>query len=48
MMQGIKYGLMISGIVIVVRLLWIYPVAHLPRWISEKPVVIPIPDGRIH
>ncbi|MBV8325073.1 Na+/H+ antiporter [Chryseobacterium sp.] len=34
--DGIKYGLIISLIVIIVRLLWIYPVAHLPRWLSEK------------
>lgn len=36
LIQGIKYGLIISGIVIIVRLLWIYPVAHIPRWINEK------------
>lgn len=36
LIQGIKYGLIISGIVIIVRLLWIYPVAHVPRWINEK------------
>ncbi|KPE52796.1 Na+/H+ antiporter [Chryseobacterium indologenes] len=36
LVQGIKYGLIISCIVIIVRLLWIYPVAHIPRWISEK------------
>lgn len=35
-MGGIKYGLIISLIVIVVRLLWIYPVAHVPRWLSKK------------
>lgn len=35
-MEGIKYGLIISAIVIVVRLLWIYPVAHVPRWLSKK------------
>ncbi|WP_419870431.1 Na+/H+ antiporter [Chryseobacterium sp. CT-SW4] len=35
-MEGIKYGLLISLIVIIVRLLWIYPVAHIPRWISKK------------
>ncbi|AYZ34968.1 Na+/H+ antiporter [Chryseobacterium indologenes] len=34
--KGIEYGLIISCIVIVVRLLWIYPVAHIPRWLSEK------------
>ncbi|KMQ64522.1 sodium:hydrogen antiporter [Chryseobacterium angstadtii] len=36
LMEGIKYGLIISLIVIVVRLLWIYPVAHFPRWVSKK------------
>ncbi|SHK73966.1 Na+/H+ antiporter [Chryseobacterium polytrichastri] len=36
LMEGIKYGLIISLIVIVVRLLWIYPVAHIPRWLSKK------------
>nr|WP_315034037.1 Na+/H+ antiporter [uncultured Chryseobacterium sp.] len=36
LMKGIEYGLIISLIVIVVRLLWIYPVAHIPRWLSEK------------
>jgi CPA1 family monovalent cation:H+ antiporter len=36
LMEGIKYGLIISLIVIAVRLLWIYPVAHIPRWLSEK------------
>lgn len=35
-MDGIKYGLIISLIVIVVRMLWIYPVAHIPRWLSKK------------
>ncbi|WP_185286123.1 Na+/H+ antiporter [Chryseobacterium indologenes] len=34
--KGIEYGLIISCIVIIVRLLWIYPVAHIPRWLSEK------------
>ncbi len=34
--EGIKYGLIISAIVIIVRLLWIYPVAHIPRWMSKS------------
>ena len=33
--QGIQYGLIISLIVIVVRILWVYPLAHVPRWISS-------------
>ncbi|MES2629842.1 MAG: Na+/H+ antiporter [Bacteroidota bacterium] len=36
LLQGIKYGLIISAIIIVVRILWIYPAAHIPRWLSEK------------
>ncbi|MFC3158635.1 sodium/proton antiporter, CPA1 family [Chryseobacterium arachidis] len=36
LMEGIKYGLVISLIVIVVRLLWIYPVAHIPRLLSKN------------
>ncbi|WP_042722226.1 Na+/H+ antiporter [Flavobacterium sp. B17] len=36
LMEGIKYGLIISAIVIVVRMLWIYPVAHIPRWLSKN------------
>lgn len=35
LIDGIKYGLIISLIVIVVRILWTYPVAHVPRWISK-------------
>ena len=35
-MDGIEYGLIISLIVIVVRMLWIYPVAHIPRRLSKK------------
>lgn len=34
--EGIKYGLIISAIVIVVRMLWIYPVAHIPRLLSKN------------
>jgi Na+/H+ antiporter len=32
--QAIAYGLLISAIVIVIRLLWMYPAAFLPRWWS--------------
>jgi len=34
--DGIKYGLIISGIVIVVRYIWVYPAAYIPRWLSSK------------
>lgn len=36
LIDGIKYGLIISLIVIVVRIIWTYPVAHVPRWISKS------------
>ncbi|MBO0356834.1 Na+/H+ antiporter [Hymenobacter sp. BT186] len=32
--QAITYGLLISGIIIVIRLLWMYPAAFVPRWWS--------------
>lgn len=34
--DGIKYGLIISGIVIAVRYIWVYPAAYIPRWLSSK------------
>ncbi|MHA6697533.1 Na+/H+ antiporter [Chryseobacterium sp. A301] len=34
--DGIKYGLIVSAIVIVLRFLWVYPAAHVPRWLSVK------------
>ncbi|EDM35209.1 sodium/hydrogen antiporter [Pedobacter sp. BAL39] len=30
------YGLLISAVVIVIRVLWIYPAAFIPRWLSSK------------
>ncbi len=34
--DGIKYGLIVSGIIIALRFLWVYPAAHVPRWLSAK------------
>lgn len=34
--DGIKYGLIVSGIIIVLRFLWVYPAAHIPRMLSAK------------
>ncbi|MBD2713679.1 Na+/H+ antiporter [Microvirga sp. STR05] len=34
--QAIAYGLSISGIVIIIRLLWMYPAAFIPRWLSRS------------
>lgn len=32
--DGIKYGLIISAITIVLRFLWVFPASHVPRWLS--------------
>lgn len=34
--DGIKYGLIVSGIIIALRFLWVYPIAHIPRWLSAR------------
>jgi CPA1 family monovalent cation:H+ antiporter len=34
--QAIGYGLIVSGIVIVIRLLWMYPAAFVPRWLFRS------------
>lgn len=34
--DGIKYGLIISAILILLRYLWVYPAAHIPRLLSKK------------
>lgn len=34
--QAIAYGLLMSGLVIVIRLLWMYPAAFIPRYLSKK------------
>lgn len=44
--QGIKYGIFISLVVIVLRILWIYPVAHVPRWLSKKARKDPSPGWK--
>ena len=35
-MEGITYGLIISGIAIALRFIWVYPSTHIPRWLSKK------------
>jgi len=32
----ILYGLIISGAVILIRIIWVYPGAYVPRWLSKK------------
>jgi len=34
--QGIQYGLIISAVTIAIRFIWVYPNAHLPRFMSKK------------
>ena len=34
--QGIQYGLIISLITIAIRFIWVYPIAHIPRFLSKK------------
>lgn len=34
--DGIKYGLIVSGITIALRFLWVFPATHIPRWLSAS------------
>ncbi|MGN8056244.1 Na+/H+ antiporter [Pedobacter sp. 22163] len=34
--EAFSYGLIISALVIVLRIAWIYPVAFIPRWLSAR------------
>lgn len=34
--SGIHYGILIGGLVIALRFLWMYPSAHIPRWLSGR------------
>ena len=34
--EACSYGLIISGVVIVLRIVWIYPAAFIPRWLSGR------------
>lgn len=44
--DGIKYGLCISFITIVLRFLWVYPIAHIPRLLSTKARQDPSPGWK--
>lgn len=35
-MAGIFHGTWISGLIIAMRFLWMYPSAHIPRWLSVR------------
>ncbi len=34
--DAIQYGLIISAVVIAIRILWILPVAYIPKWLGQK------------
>ena len=34
--EACVYGLIISGLVILLRIIWIYPAAYVPRWLSDR------------
>jgi Na+/H+ antiporter len=34
--EAIGYGLIISAVAIVIRLVWVYPITFIPRWFSKK------------
>jgi Na+/H+ antiporter len=36
MWEGIKYGLIISLIAIVIRMLYVLPIAYIPKWLGRK------------
>lgn len=44
--EAVKYGSLISIIVIALRFLWVYPAAHIPRWISAKARKDPSPGWK--
>lgn len=40
--DGIKYGLIISAIAIIVRLLWVFPIAYVPVWLGNRKRMDPL------
>lgn len=44
--DGIKYGLIVSAIVIALRFLWVYPIAHIPRLLSAEARKDPSPGWK--
>lgn len=44
--DAIKYGVLISAVVIALRFLWVYPAAHIPRWLSAKARQDPSPGWK--
>lgn len=44
--DGIRYGLLISAITIILRYIWVFPAAHVPRWLSAKTRTEPSPGWK--
>jgi CPA1 family monovalent cation:H+ antiporter len=44
--EAIKYGVFISFIAIVIRLLWVFSAVHIPRWFSKKKRLKPSPGWK--
>jgi CPA1 family monovalent cation:H+ antiporter len=40
--EGIKYGLIISMIIIVIRILYVLPIAYVPKWLGQKVRMDPV------
>ena len=34
--EAIRYGLIVSALIIVIRMAWIFPATYLPRWLSKR------------
>jgi CPA1 family monovalent cation:H+ antiporter len=45
-LQAIKYGVFISLIAIIIRLLWVYSTVHIPRWFIKKKRLDPSPGWK--
>ena len=40
--EGIKYGLIISLIIIIIRILYVLPIAYVPKWLGQKVRMDPV------
>ena len=45
-LQAVKYGLLISLVTILLRITWVYSLAHLPWWISKRMKGVPKPGWK--
>ncbi|WP_265131074.1 Na+/H+ antiporter [Chryseobacterium oranimense] len=44
--EAIEYGAMVSLIIIMLRFIWVFPAAHVPRWLSAKARKDPSPGWK--